>query len=108
MAYDKAGRLLSKKCLRTGYNTWLTNTWYPANAPVGSRGMLEKTEYTDENNRYSSYEYTYNTIAQNIHTRITAERIFNYFYTYDEKGNPEEYVYAYACRSRTKHRIQHL
>ena len=50
-------------------------------------------EYTDENNNYSLYEYTYNTIAQNIHTRLPTNRIFSYFYTYDEKGNPDEYTY---------------
>jgi hypothetical protein len=93
MNYDKAGRLLSKKCTRPGYNTLLTNTWHPANSPAGSRGMLEKTEYSDENNRLTSYEYSYNTIAQNIHSRITTDRILNYFYTYDSKGRPDEYTY---------------
>ncbi|MGV8112395.1 MAG: hypothetical protein AB2L17_05765 [Lentimicrobium sp.] len=55
--------------------------------------MLRKTEYTDENSKYSLYEYTYNNISQTTHTRITSDRIFNYFYTYDSKGNPEEYTY---------------
>lgn len=93
MVYDNAGRLMKKKCTRTDFNTLLTNTWHPSNAPAGSRGMIQKTEYTDENNNYSFYEYTYNNISQNTHTRITSDRIFNYFYTYDSKGNPDEYIY---------------
>lgn len=55
--------------------------------------MLRKTEYTDENSKYSLYEYTYNNISQTTHTRITSDRIFNYFYTYDSKGRPDEYTY---------------
>lgn len=53
MVYDKAGRLLNKKCTRPDHNTVLTNTWHPANASAGSRGKLQKTEYTDENSDYS-------------------------------------------------------
>jgi hypothetical protein len=55
--------------------------------------LLQKTEYTDENSKYSLYEYTYNNISQTTHTRITSDRIFNYFYTYDSKGRPDEYTY---------------
>lgn len=40
IGYDKAGRLLYKKCTRSGYNTNLINTWNAADSPIGSRGLI--------------------------------------------------------------------
>ncbi|MDY0026479.1 MAG: hypothetical protein RBS33_10875 [Lentimicrobium sp.] len=31
--------------------------------------------------------------SQTTHPRITSDHIFKYFYTYDEKGNPDEYTF---------------
>jgi len=46
----------------------------------------------------------HNNPSPNTHTHITSHRIFNYFYTYDAKGNPDESTYPSGFTIKNKYK----
>ena len=93
MLYDKLGRLREKKSTKVNETTILKNVYYQATDAKGSRGALDYTEYIDEDSKTSKYTYLYNFNSLLQQKTIQTDRIFTYFYTYDDKGNLNEYTY---------------
>lgn len=96
MYYDKLGRLIEKQSEQTNEATNQVYVYYPATAAKGKRGALDYTQYTDENGNNTRDTYQYNEKGQVTQKTIATDnnnKTFTYLYTYDTKGNPDEYTY---------------
>jgi RHS repeat-associated protein len=92
MTYDKLGRLLMKTGTKAGMpNTVTTNTYNPFNAP-NAKGLLNLTTYSN-GTLSTSFSYLYDNYSRIIQKTEHADQDFNYFYTYDSKGNLQNYQF---------------
>lgn len=93
--FDKAGRLVKQ----TGSNasgsvTTLTNTYNPPTAPKGSRGLQAVSQFIDETENTTRYNYSYDVKARLAQMDIACSgRVFTYNYEYTDLGNLKEYTY---------------
>lgn len=86
MTYDNLGRMLTKTC--TNDNSVTTNTYNPYTS-ANAKGLLNSTT----NSNGTATTYTYDNYSRVAHKTVYADQNFNYFYTYDSKGNLDEYTY---------------
>jgi RHS repeat-associated protein len=96
MHYDKLGRLLEKETIKNNLITNQVFKYYPFDTEKGRRGAIDYAHYADENGNNTRETYLYNDKAQLTQKNIVTDnnnRTFSYFYTYDSKGNPDEYTY---------------
>jgi RHS repeat-associated protein len=96
MWYDKLGRLIEKESEKNNQVANQVYIYYPATAAKGSRGALNYTHYADEENADTRDTYQYNDKGQLTQkTTVTDNNTisFSYLYSYDTKGNLDEYTY---------------
>jgi RHS repeat-associated protein len=86
MVYDKLGRLVTKTYIND--NTVTTNT-YNTSTATNAKGLISSTTNTNG----TSVSYIYDNLARLIQKTEHTDKDFNYFYTYDAKGNLYEYTY---------------
>ena len=85
MTYDKLGRLLTK----TDGTATTTNTYNASTASYG-KGLLDSTTYSNYPN-VTSFSYHYDNFSRIIQKTERVDKDFNYIYTYDSKGNLQDY-----------------
>ena len=97
--YDRLGRLIEKVEKEDEESPVITKqvfAYYSSTAAKGRRGAIAYADFVDENGNITREKYLYNDNAQLSQKNIVTDnnnRSFTYLYTYDSKGNPEEYTY---------------
>jgi len=96
MEYDKLGRLIEKKGEKNNQVTNQVFEYFPFTAAKGRRGAIDYVHYVDEEGNNTRETYQYNDKAQLAQKTIVTDnnnKSFTYLYTYDSKGNLDEYTY---------------